>query len=85
MVREPIAMYLVTVALGFAGREPWGIRLPSAVMGARTVLADARPGEYPLGAGMYALVPLERLSATDAKGQLLQYNVVVSGSSQVEH
>lgn len=38
MGEEPIAMYLVTVALGLAGREPWVIRLPSAVMGTLTVL-----------------------------------------------
>lgn len=37
MGEEPIAMYLVAAALGLAGREPWVIRLPSALVGTLTV------------------------------------------------
>jgi hypothetical protein len=37
MGEEPIAMYLVTAALGLAGQEPWAVRLPSAIVGTLTV------------------------------------------------
>ncbi|MFC2046134.1 hypothetical protein ACFLTC_01255, partial [Chloroflexota bacterium] len=37
MGEEPLAIYLVAAALGLLGREPWIIRLPSAVAGLLTV------------------------------------------------
>jgi 4-amino-4-deoxy-L-arabinose transferase-like glycosyltransferase len=37
MGEEPVAMYLVTVALGLVGQEPWAVRLPSAIIGTLTV------------------------------------------------
>ena len=37
MGEEPIAMYLVSAALGLVGQEPWVVRLPSAIVGTLTV------------------------------------------------
>jgi 4-amino-4-deoxy-L-arabinose transferase-like glycosyltransferase len=37
MGEEPLAVYLVAAALGFFGREPWIIRLPSAIVGTLTL------------------------------------------------
>jgi 4-amino-4-deoxy-L-arabinose transferase-like glycosyltransferase len=37
MGEEPIAIYLLTVALGLVGQEPWVVRLPSAIVGTLTI------------------------------------------------
>lgn len=50
MGEEPIAMYLVAAALGVVGREPWVVRLPSAIIGTLTV-----PLAWWLGRELYAL------------------------------
>lgn len=53
MGEEPLAIYLLTAALGLVGQEPWVVRLPSAIVGTLTIpltwwlgrelFRDARP------------------------------------------
>jgi 4-amino-4-deoxy-L-arabinose transferase-like glycosyltransferase len=53
MGEEPVAMYLVTAALGIAGQKPWVVRLPSAIIGTLTV-----PLAWWLGRELYRVRPV---------------------------
>jgi 4-amino-4-deoxy-L-arabinose transferase-like glycosyltransferase len=64
MGEEPIAMYLVTAALGVAGQEPWAVRLPSAVVGTLTV-----PLAWWLGRELFRLHEPGRARSRDSQGK----------------
>jgi hypothetical protein len=74
MGEEPIAMYLVTAALGLVGRgmahpEPWIIRLPSAVVGTLTIPLAWWLGRE-LGSGFAEHPPMES-SLGDLQEQMM--------------
>ena len=70
---EPMAIYLVTVALGLAGQEPWIVRLPSAILGALTI-----PLAWWLGRELLA-----SLQRTAHLGQTIAGQIVGLGSALV--
>jgi hypothetical protein len=59
MGEEPVAIYLVTAALGLVGQEPWVVRLPSAIIGTLTV-----PLAWWLGREFFRLAQVEGFSGT---------------------
>ena len=72
MGEEPVAMYLVTAALGLVGQDPWTVRLPSAIVGTLTV-----PLAWWLGRELF------RLAQAGQGGRRLEGQMVGLGTALV--